>query len=178
MKRIALINLHLGVASLFLPFMLLMPITGGLHLLGVKGEQVKTTAFKIEEPLPEDPKEQEAFFRDQFKKQGIEFDFEYVRAGGGNYTFRPSSRVHYMATKSDAGIEVFKLEPDLAKRLMEIHMGHGPGLIKMMQIAFAFALVLVSLTGVWLAVVLPAYRQVMLMSFGVGAAIVLLALFI
>lgn len=172
MKRSTLIFLHLGLASLFLPFLLLIPLSGGLYLLGQKGEQVKTEAFTIEGAVPEQPEE---FFRQAFKDKGVDFDFEYIRASGTDFVFRPSSRVHYMASKTESGTTVYRLEPDWIKRLIEIHKGHGPTLIKWLQIAFAFAILLVTFSGVYLAVIIPSYRKVMGISFGIGLLLVVLA---
>ncbi len=173
MKRLTWIYLHLGLASLFMPFMLLMPITGGLYLLGESGEMKKSEAFMIEGRAPDS--DREVFFRDQFKSRGLDFDFEYIRESGKDFTFRPSSRIHYSATQMDNGIQVFRLEPSWLKRLVEIHKGHGPQLLKWIQVAFSLTLILVALSGVYLAWLVPAYRKVMGLSFAVGLVLILAA---
>ena len=174
MKRATVIKIHLALASLFLPFLLLIPLSGGLYLIDQKGEQIKTEAFKVDVPVPsENPDD---FFRQQFNERGLDFDFEYIRVNGNDLTFRPSSRVHYMASKSESGATVYKLEPDLIRRLMEIHKGHGPKLIKWLQTGFALAIILVTLSGVYLAINVPAYAKTMGICFGMGLLLVLASL--
>ena len=175
MKRATVVKMHLALASLFLPFLLLIPLSGGLYLVGEKGEQIKTEAFKIEANIPSE--NQADFFRQQFKERGLDFDFEEIKSSGIDLTFRPSSRVHYMATMSDNGATVYKLEPDLIRRLMEIHKGHGPQLIKWLQTAFALAIVLVTLSGFYLAINIPAYAKTMGICFGLGLLLVAASLF-
>lgn len=176
MKRIRLIQFHLGLAAFFTPFMLLMPLSGVLHLADVGESQSKTAAFTITDVLPEDKAAHEEFFLEQFKKQSLDFSFEYIRYGGKDFTFRPSSRVHYMASQTDAGLEVYKLVPNLGRRIMEIHKGHGPQFMRWVQGGFGVAMILVTLSGIWLAVTIPAYRRIMLGSVGAGALLILLAL--
>ena len=175
MNRRTMIVLHLGLATLFLPFMLVIPLSGGLYLLDIKGEQTKSEAFRIEQlPPTEKP---EDFFRQQFKERGIDFDFEYIRASKDDFIFRPSTRVHYMASKAGDAVVVYKLEPDFVKRMIEIHKGHGPLIIRWLQVAFALALILVTLSGVYLAYIVPSYRKIMGLCFGVGVLLMLLGLF-
>ncbi len=174
MKRSTLVTLHLGLSALFMPFLLILPLSGGLYLLDIKGEQAKVEAFKIAGPVPGE--NTDAFFREQFKANNIDFDFEYIRVNNNDFTFRPSSRVHYMATKSEAGATVYKLEPDILRRFMEIHKGHGPKIIRWLETAFALALILVTVSGIYLAVTVPAYRKILGGGFAVGLIIMLLGL--
>lgn len=172
MNRPTLITLHLGLASVFLPLLLLIPLSGGLYLLDYDGKVAKTEAFQIGDALPDGNSDNiEDFFRRQFKAQNIDFDFEFIRVSGDNYTFRPSSRAHYMATKSAGGFTVYKMEPDFFRRLIEIHKGHGPRVIQWLQIAFALSVILVSISGIYLAVTVPAYRKILITGFVAGLAV-------
>jgi hypothetical protein len=170
------INLHLVLASLFLPFLLLMPLTGGLYLLRFPGEQVKTAAFSVSASIPSEEKAMEAFFREEFQKQGIEYDFEYIRKSGSNYIFRPTTRTHYTASEESGLIAFTRVEPDLLKRMIELHKGHGPRVMRTVEIAFGVSLILVTLSGIWLALNVPTYRRTMLISFGIGTVIIALAM--
>jgi|GEM_PF-1577229 len=174
MKRVTWVNIHLTLASIFLPFMLMFPLSGGLYLLDVKGGQAKTEAFKIEAPVPQENPED--FFREQFKAKNIDFDFEYIRGNGKEFTFRPSSREHYVAERTEAGATVYKLEPDFIRKIMEIHKGHGPAVIRWFQVAFAIALILVTFSGIYLAATIPRYAKIMGYGFMAGAAVLLLGL--
>lgn len=177
MNRIALINLHLTLGALFLPFLFIMPVTGGLYLFGVNGEVTKTPAFTITGTAPEDKDAQELFFREQFKANGLDYNFEYIRGNGKDFTFRPTTRTHYTATKTEAGYEVVKVVPDLFKRLFELHKGHGPQWMKIVEGAFALALMLVAMSGCYLAVTVPRFRRLLLVAGAAGCLIVLAGLF-
>ena len=169
--RITAVKVHLILASVFMPFMLIMPLSGGLYLLDVKGDQAKTEVFKVAGPIPE---KADDFFREQFKAQNIDFDFEYIRGTDKEYIFRPTSRVHFVAAKTAEGATVSRIDPDWIKRLMEIHKGHGPKFIRWFEIAFALSLILVTLSGVYLAWTVAPYRRIMGISFLIGALIVIL----
>jgi hypothetical protein len=177
LKRPLLIQIHLVLASVFMPLMLMMPLTGTSYLLGFKGTEVKTEAFRTSENVPEDKNTHRTFFEEQFKKQNLDFGFEQIKESGSDFIFRPSSRVHYMASKSAEGGLIFtKIEPNLLKRLIEIHKGHGPQLMRYFEMAFGFALILTTLSGLWLAFTVPAYTKSTLISFGVGALVIVLCL--
>ncbi len=177
MKRPLLIQIHLGLASLYLPLLLMMPMTGGLYLLGFKGSETKTEAFKTEAPLPVEKSEWRTFFNQQFENQKIDFQFEEIKEAGNDFLLRPSSRTHYSATKnSDSTLTFFKIEPNLLKKLVEIHKGHGPKLMKWFEISFGVALILTALSGLWLSITVPKYKKITWISFGIGSAIILICL--
>lgn len=171
MRRVLIVKIHLVLAMVFLPFMLLMPLGGMLHLLDMDGTSVKTEAFRTSDVPPEDSAAQEAFFREQFKKAGVDFDFEYIRASGANFIFRPATRVHYVAAKSADGLVFSKVEPDFRTVIFEMHKGHGPRKMRWLEAAFGLALILASLTGIWLAVTIPAYRKITAVSLAIGMAL-------
>lgn len=176
MQRKQLITLHLVLSSFFLPFLLLMPLSGTLYLLGLKGEQKTQVAFAVDQPVPAGIEERAAFFRTEFEERGIDFDFEYIRESGSTLIFRPSSRDHYIARLTGSGAEVSLVQPDFVKRIVELHKGHGPTLVKRLQTAFGIGLILIAVTGVWLAAVAPPLRMTMGLSFSLGALLFVLAL--
>lgn len=164
-----------------MPLLLLMPFTGVMYLLGYKGDQTKVEAFRIPEAvIPTEEAAQESFFREVFAKSGVAYSFSYVRVSGKEFTFRPTSRVHYVANVSENAdkpeIVFSKVEPNLLKRLIEIHKGHGPVAMKWFEIAFGMAVILTAISGLWLAWTVQPYRKVTLISFGVGALVIALCL--
>lgn len=178
MKRPLLIQIHLGLASLYLPLLLMMPLTGGLYLLGFKGSETKTEAFKIESPLPAEKSEWRAFFEQQFENQKIDFQFEQIKEAGNDFLFRPSTRTYYSATKNaDSTLTFYKIEPDLLKKLIEIHKGHGPQLMKWFEISFGVALILTALSGLWLSITVPKFRKITWIAFSVGTVLIFISLF-
>lgn len=176
MNRNQLVLLHLVLSSFFLPYLLLMPLTGTLYLSGQKGSQTNEPAFTVDQPVPASVEEKEAFFRRMFEERGVDFDFEYIQENGNSLTFRPSSRNHYAATVTASGAEVHRVEPDLLKKMIELHKGHGPTLFKRFEMLFGVGLILIALSGVWLAVAAPQLRKVLGGSFALGALCFWLAL--
>lgn len=170
------INIHLIIASLFLPLMLLMPLTGSLYIWGYSGAIEKAEAFRISDSLPEGEKAQEDFFREQFKKNNVDYEFEYIRFGKNDFTFRPTTRVHYSAVREEGGVVMYKMAPTLLKRLSELHKGHGPRLMRSFEAIFGIALILVAISGLWLAFTVKTYRRTTLVSFAVGTAVILFCL--
>lgn len=171
MTRYKIVTAHLVLSAFFLPFLLLMPLSGVVHLLGIPEPQLTEPAFTIEQTVPTDAKDRESFFRAIFKEKGINFDFETIRASGNDLTFRPSSREHYTAKLTATGAEVYLQKPGLLKKMLELHKGHGPMLFKRVQTAFGFGLLLVAASGVFLAATVPPYRKKMLIAFAAGAAV-------
>lgn len=171
-----MINLHLILAALFLPLLLLMPLTGALYILGYKGDQVKTEAFSINAVVPDNEKDQERFFREKFKEMGVDYDFEYIRSNKNEFTFRPTTKLYYLALREGEKITFTKVEPNLLYSLIELHKSHGPLMMKWFQAVFGLALILTTLSGLWLAITVKAYRAPTFISFGIGSLIILFCL--
>lgn len=171
-----MIQIHLVIASLFLPLMLMMPLTGSLYLWGVRGTDVKTEAFRAPGTPPQGAAEQEDFFRQKFRDAGVDYDFEYVRGRGTDFTFRPTSKLHYTASVENGDIVFTRIDPSWLSRMTELHKGHGPVLMRWFESAFGVALILVTLSGLWLAVTVPVYRKQTLISFLVGVVVIAVCL--
>lgn len=171
------INVHLILAALFMPLMLMMPFTGALYLLGYQGDQTKTEVFRISEPVPEEEKATEDFFRRHLEAKGMNSDFEYIRSTKTDFIMRPTTRVHFMATKADGNdLIVYKIEPNMLKRMIELHKGHGPRMMRWFETAFGLALILTTLSGLWLAWTVKPYRNITLVSFAVGVVLILVCM--
>jgi len=173
MKRHHLITVHLILSTFFLPFLLMMPLSGVLYLTGLdKGEDPREEVFQVEAQIPESKEEREAFFRNLFKEKGIDFDFEYIRDRETQFTFRPSSRTHYVAHLKEPSTIVFeKVTPRFVTRMMELHMGHGPQLFRSFEILFGIGLIVIAISGIWLSFIVPAYRTKLFLSFCAGAVV-------
>lgn len=158
-----------------LPFLLMMPLAGTLYLLGQSGDEVREKVFEVQGDIPEEKSEKEAFFRQVFKDAGIDYDFQYIRETPTQLIFRPTSRTYMVAKLTPSGAEIFKSSPNLVKIMVELHKGHGPILFRYFEMIFGVGLILMALSGVWLALLVPAYRNKMLFSFGAGAVLFALA---
>lgn len=171
--RKTILNLHLILSGLFIPFLIIIPLSGSLYLLNIKGEVEKQEVLRVHTVAPIEDKE--LFFRSLFKDNQIDFDFEYIKENPNELIFRPANRVHYTAKIIDGEVIVTKITPSLLNRLMELHKGHGPRIARYYEAAFGTALMLLLLTGLYLSWTVKNYRKILGISFVVGlAALVLL----
>lgn len=153
-----------------------MPLTGTLYLLGQSGEEAREKIFEVQGVIPEEKSEKEEFFRQVFKDAGIDYEFQYIRETPTQLIFRPTSRTYMVAKPTDGGVEIFKVTPNFMKSMVELHKGHGPLLFRYFEMVFGVGLILMALSGVWLAWVVPAYRNKLFISFGAGAVLFALAI--
>lgn len=176
MKRSTLIDIHLILSSFFLPFLLLMPLTGFLYLAGQKGEVKKELVYSINEKLPTENKEE--WLNEQFKRFDSEYKYEYIKSNGTTHIMRPTSKNFYTILETETGIEVYKSEPTLLSKMIELHKGHGPNLFRAMEALFGLFLMLIVISGMWLALTVKAYRKKTFISLALGVLVFILALVI
>lgn len=164
--RKAILNLHLILSGLFIPFLIIIPLSGSLYLLNIKGPVEKQEVLRVHTLSPIEDKE--VFFRSLFKDNQIDFDFEYIKENPNELIFRPANRIHYTAKIVDGEVIVTKITPSVLNRMMELHKGHGPKISKYIGSAFGIALMLLLLTGVYLSWTVKSYRKTLITSFAVG----------
>lgn len=175
MNRKQILNVHLYLALFFLPFLLLMPISGGSYLLGIKGERETIEAFRVDQKIPKEEKIRDEWLKNQFSNNNIDYKWESVKVNGDTLTLRPSSRDYYVVFPDGENTVFNKISPSFMARLMELHFGHGPAWFRIMEQAFALALILITISGVWMMVMVKAYRTKILIPFSIGLIITLLA---
>ena len=172
-------TLHLSVAAFLAPVVLLMAVSGGLYLLGVKG---KVTEIPVD--LPSDAAldlaaaDLDAAVRQLLADAGIEHHFEYLKRENGTLTTRPTSRVHYVVHAGQDGVRATRNEPDLQKRLIELHKGHGPTAFKTLQKILAAGLLVILGSGFWLGLSAAGLRTRMASIGGAGLLLFILLAFV
>ena len=154
------VKIHLYVAAFFMPMLFLMATSGGLYLVGIKGN-VEQESIKLVAPatLKGDSDTLEQDIRNLLTANGIEHDFEYLKLSGNTVFTRPTSRLHYEFNLGEI-TSLSRNKPDLQKSLVELHKGHGPLLFKDFQKAMAVGVLIVLLSGLWLGLSSPALRMV------------------
>ena len=175
MNRKQILNIHLYLALFFLPFLLLMPVTGGSYLLGIKGTREIVETFRVDQKIPKEEKIRDEWLRDQFSANNVDYKWESIKINGDTLTLRPSSRDYYVISPSGESTVFNKISPSFMARLMELHFGHGPAWFRIVEEAFALALVLITISGIWMMVMVKAYRKKILIPFSIGFIITLLA---
>ena len=151
MARALLIKLHLYCSAFFAAAIVLVAVSGGLYLIGIKGtiEQMPVGTLATGQQLLLDPSE--AKVQAALASLGVsDFEFEYVKQKGSQLITRPTTRAFYTLDISGEEAVVQYNEPSLQKRMIELHMGHGPIGYKTYQQVFAAGMLFIILTGLWL----------------------------
>ncbi|WP_374963081.1 PepSY-associated TM helix domain-containing protein [Spongiibacter tropicus] len=178
MSRKLLINIHLYLAAFFAPMVILMAISGGLYLVGIKGEQRVESSVLLPGSLNPDSAQLEEDVRALLDQAGLSRDFEQVKVRGREVSTRPSNRLNYRLTPSEGGVQIDVVKPSLQASLIELHKGHGPQWFRLGQQIFSLALVLIMLSGLWLGLAAKGLRtRTLQLSVGGLAVFLLLALF-
>ena len=175
MSRSFWIKAHLLAAAFFSPVLIIMATSGGLYLLGIKGN-VSTTPVPItsEATLDLDSTTLEEDVRSLLGGIDNEFAFEYLKISGSTLITRPTSRDYYTIEVGAGSLTASYNEPDFVKHLVELHKGHGPTLFKDFQKVMALALLFVLLSGAWLGISSPTLRNMTAATVGSGLIITLM----
>lgn len=179
MSRNVFIQTHLLIAALFTPMILLVVVSGGLYLLGVKGEIVQTSVTApASTVLNVSSDSLESDVRNLLANLDPAYTFEYLKVKGNTIYTRPTSRDHYEIIAGGDKLSINKNAPSLQKSLVELHKGHGPRAFKTAQKFMAGGLLIMLLTGVWLGLSsrILRMRTVIVMSIGTIATFALATL--
>jgi hypothetical protein len=175
MNRSLFITIHMYLSAFFAAFVLLVSISGGLYLLGVKGSIAKETVYSAPASAGlsaslNDPPALKAAVEALLAEAGVQdYRFEYVKVKGSTLYTRPTSRAHFVIELAD-GVSVTRATPSLQAAMMELHMGHGPGAFKNFQKVFAAGLIFIIMSGLWLGLSSSRLRARTLGAAGLGAA--------
>lgn len=168
-SRKLIISIHLTLAAFFAPILLIIGISGGLYLIGVKGsvqsEQIyqgATTNFDFQ------AKDQESQIRQFIQANDIDHEFEYVKTSGRTSYTRPTSRQHLTFQKEGDQLTVNKRTPNLVASMIELHKGHGPTILKTFQQLTAIGFFLILISGLYLGITSPAFKNKTLLISGLG----------
>ena len=174
MTRSFWIKAHLIAAAFFTPALILIAISGGLYLLGIKGEVTQTpVSISAGTKLNFESSDLQMDVSKLLDELNIEHDFEYLKVSGNTVTTRPTSRIFYTFSRTREGVEIAHNRPSLQKVLVELHKGHGPMMFKDFQKAMAFGLLFILLSGTWLGLSSQGLRSTTVAAAGSGLALML-----
>ena len=179
MDRKLLITIHMYLAAFLAPAVLLVAISGGLYLTGVKGKVEQETIYSSTTvSIDSESASLHADVATLLAAAGVaSYSFEYVKVKGASLYTRPTSADHYIIKSSAGGVEVIHARPSLQSRMIELHKGHGPVAFKTFQKIFAVGLVFIILSGLWLGISAARLRRSALLSATAGAVDFTLLLF-
>ena len=169
MARAVLIKLHLYFSAFFSAAIVLVAVSGGLYLMGIKGYVVQSEAGSLDsgEALLADPSH--AAVAAALATVGVTgFEFDYVKTKGAQLITRPTTRPFYTLDIKAEQVTVRYNEPSLQKRMIELHMGHGPAVYKIYQQFFAAGMLFVMLSGLWLGLSSDRLRKTTLITSSSG----------
>ncbi len=153
MNRKTIITIHMYLAAFFTPAVLLMAVSGGLYLIGIKGQVDEERIYSSQSSIDPTSKSLKTDVDKLLSDAGVSaFNYEYVKVSGNRLYTRPTSSNHYIIESGSDGMDVIYARPSLQKRMIELHKGHGPGYFKTFQQAFAVGLIFIMLSGLWLGV--------------------------
>ena len=179
MDRKLFITIHMYLAAFFAPAVLLVAISGGLYLTGVKGEVEQVTIYSSSDTTIDS--ESASLHTDVaalLANAGVEsYSYEYVKVKGSTLYTRPTSSDHYIIKLNGGGVEVIHARPSLQSRMIELHKGHGPSAFKTFQKVFAIGLIVIILSGLWLGISAARLRRSTLLTATAGAVVFALLLF-
>ena len=174
MQRSFWIKAHLIAAAFFTPALLLIAVSGGLYLIGIKGSVTQTP---VDTPagltLNAQSDTLEADIRQVLQSVDADFDFEYLKIDGDTLITRPTSRPFYEIDVLPGGLNITHNRPSLQKTMIELHKGHGPLMFKDFQKALAAALLFILLSGTWLGLSSSGLRLTTVAASGSGLAVLL-----
>jgi hypothetical protein len=175
MKRQTLFNIHFYLSSFFTPFLFLIAVTGTFYLFGNKGSvESKLVKEGIQFNSSVGKKQQIASL---LKEIDSGYTFEYIKDRGSSIQTRPTTRDYYNFKMKDNGtFSLYKDSPNFLLKIIEVHKGHGPKLLKHLQKVLGISLFLIVLTGLIMSLQMKARVKQFALTSGAGL-LVLLALF-
>ncbi len=160
MNRKQIINIHLILATFFAPLLLIIGISGGLYLVGIKGEIKQQIIYQdSNQEFDFASKDRLQQIQHFLKKQKINYDFEYAVNDWNYAKTRPTSKEYYVFKLDNELLTVTKHSPNFIASLVELHKGHGPKLFRILQILLAIALFFILLSGISLALLSANYKN-------------------
>lgn len=169
MSRKFIVTIHLAFAAFFSPVLLVVAISGGLYLIGEKGDVIKEEIYKGElAGYDFMAKDRESMIRQFLKTNNIDHEFEYAK-GGDQFTItRPTSKQHLAFELKQDQLIVTKRTPNFIFAIIELHKGHGPTAFKTYQKMMAIGLIVILASGLYLGLLSPGYRRKTIVFSGLG----------
>lgn len=166
MKRMTLIYLHLFFSGVSLCLLLLFITSGSLHLFGIEETEQVETVLTETITVPLDKPHLENQFKDLLAKTAPDYRYDYFKGDDKALIARPTSRTYYKVTQdpTQGVLTLSKHTPSINKRVMEFHKGHGPQKSRLILSIIGLIFTLAILTGLWLGLTVPKYRNLTLLA--------------
>jgi len=178
--RRILVKLHLIMAAVALPPLLMFVITGGLYTLEYKPSSSKNEyRVTMSAPLDGNKEKMKDVVRQVLSEHGLDAPTgkAKVKRSGRSYKMKWSGKNHsanLRASSRDKMVAVIEVKtPSWYNRLMRLHKGKGSDLFDMFAIAMSVFVTFILLTGVWIGLKTAAYKTLTIQALGLGSALFL-----
>lgn len=172
MSRALFIQIHLYLSAFFSVAVILVATSGGLYLLGVKGDTETTRIAVLPNAAMQLAEPSKVNVLSVLEQAGVSgFAFDYVKDRGSVLQTRPTSRPYYQLRTVGDAVEVDYVVPSFQKSMMELHMGHGPSSYRIYQQIFAAGMLFIIVSGLWLGLSSPRLRKPTAIAAGSGLAL-------
>jgi len=128
-----------------------MAVSGGLFLLGVKGWVDDKVVYRgAASEIDKKAKDVNAEVTRFLESKGIEHDFESVRKSRRSFMTMPTSSQYFVIKWEGEELKVVENNPNIVRRLIELHQGNGPKFFNWFLILMSGGIVLALASGVLL----------------------------
>lgn len=144
-----------------------MSITGTLYLMGEKGSSKKKIVLEEVRFNKESSKKMQ--ISKVIKSVNPNYSFEKIKDRGSSIQTRPTTRDFYNFVKQEDGsFSIYEVKPNFLSRVIEVHKGHGPGLLKNLQKVLGVCLTLIIITGFFMSMKIQKRVKSFLVTMGIG----------
>lgn len=173
-SRFKIIQLHMLLASFLLPVGVLFFISGSLYTLGVKGD-VSKKSFTVALEKPFEPN-LELLSKVVVRALGerelvLPRGDPYLKKSNKVYKFRWDD-LHYsvtmVANRGDRTVDLTYRERSILTQVMRIHRAEAGSKLKIVSIVSAIGLLIVFVTGLYMAYSVPKLRNPSLLATALG----------
>lgn len=180
LNRVALVKVHMLLASFMFPVACMFLITGAFYTWGIKGSyHSEVHLISLEQPLAQDENDLESLVLQELKSLGIPVPSggASIKKGGTSFKLEwtGSGRDVILEPTSDAlSARLTVKETTWYRNLVQLHKAKGGELFKIYAAALAVALFVILFSGFLMAWQVPKYRKQALIFSAVGTLTFLL----
>lgn len=172
--RNQLVNVHVVLATFFLPIAVMFLVTGGLYTIAIKGSYKSTThPVVLKEPLPSELGALVSMAEGELARLGI----EPPTGGAGLRKAGTSQELEWTGANRDVSLrptadplvaELVVKDTTAYRRLVQLHKAKGSAVGKAISVAWAVALMAMLVSGASIAWGSPKHRRLAMISSASG----------
>ncbi len=181
MNRVKIINLHLILAAVLLPAILMFAVTGGFYTWGLKGGyDSQSYKLPLAQPLSGDLATLVEFAQTELDKQQQAYPTGGAKLKSNTHThvleWTGSNLDINLSTDKGSQLATLQVKQTSAYRsLVQLHKAKGGTVFKVYAALVALGLLVILFSGVLMGVTLTKYRQTTVLALLAGSGLWVLA---